>query len=295
MVKPSSLSARTGGFGKWAVAFLIVGSTAYAEAGGRLIATGGVSQVEGAAGGGLTPWALIAGYGTRDEIDATAFYTHVDITDFTLQSVGAAVGFWDRFELSLARQRFDLGTTVPGKSINQDILGAKWRIAGDAVFDQDRWLPQIALGAQYKHNLDFDLVPKSLGAKHDSGIDVYLAATKLYLAGLAGRNVLLNGTVRATKANQMGLLGFGGDLNDSYQLRFEGSAAVFINDRLAVGTEYRAKPNNLSAFQEDSYKDIFIAYVPNKHVSFTAAYASLGTMTDKKDQNAVYLSIQGNF
>ncbi len=290
----SSLFAHPAGLGKWAIAFLIIGSTVYAEAGGRLIATGGVTQLEGAAGGGLTPWAVIAGYGTRDEVDATAFYTRADITDFTLQSAGVAVGFCDRFELSLARQRFDLGTTVPGKSINQDILGAKWRIAGDVVFDQDRWLPQIALGAQYKHNLDFDLVPKSLGAKHDSGIDVYLAATKLYLAGLAGRNVLLNGTVRATKANQLGLLGFGGDKNDDYQRRFEGSAAVFLNDRLALGAEYRAKPNNLSAFKEDSYKDIFLTYIPNKHISFTAAYASLGTLTDKKNQNAVYLSIQGN-
>ena len=33
---------------------------------GKLTATGGVSQLEGAGGGGLTPWALITGYGTRD-------------------------------------------------------------------------------------------------------------------------------------------------------------------------------------------------------------------------------------
>jgi hypothetical protein len=30
---------------------------------GRLLATGGVSSLEGAAGGGITPWAVLAGYG----------------------------------------------------------------------------------------------------------------------------------------------------------------------------------------------------------------------------------------
>ena len=42
-----------------------LGVIAPARAGDRLLATGGVSQVEGAGGGGLVPWALIAGYGTR--------------------------------------------------------------------------------------------------------------------------------------------------------------------------------------------------------------------------------------
>ena len=41
---------------------------------GKLTATGGVSQVEGAGGGGLTPWALITGYGTRDSYGANAHY-----------------------------------------------------------------------------------------------------------------------------------------------------------------------------------------------------------------------------
>jgi hypothetical protein len=52
--------------------------------GGRVLATGGVTQIEGAAGGGIVPWALIAGYATRDENGATAFYSHLDIKDFAL-------------------------------------------------------------------------------------------------------------------------------------------------------------------------------------------------------------------
>ena len=274
----------------WSV---LLGGTAHA--GGRILATGGVTEIEGAAGGGIVPWALISGYGTRDEIGATAFYTHLDIKDFRLQSAGVGVGIYDRGEITFARQKLGLGTTVPGESIEQDVVGIKLKLTGDAVFDQDGWLPQLALGVQYKRNRDFDLVPKLLGAKHGTGADVYLSATKVFLAGVAGRNLLLNGTLRATKANQLGLLGFGGDKNDSYRARFEGSAAVFLNDALALGVEYRAKPDNLSVFREDRFLDVFLAYLPNKHLALTAAYARLGTIADKNDQNAVYLSVQSGF
>ena len=53
---------------------------------GKLTATGGVSQVEGAGGGGLTPWALIAGYGTRDSYGANAHYTQVNTQDYRLKT-----------------------------------------------------------------------------------------------------------------------------------------------------------------------------------------------------------------
>lgn len=34
------------------------------DIGGKLLLTGGVTQIEGAGGGRLTPWALIGGYGS---------------------------------------------------------------------------------------------------------------------------------------------------------------------------------------------------------------------------------------
>ena len=271
----------------------LAGSLAHGQ--GRLLATGGVTQIEGAAGGGLVPWALIAGYGTRDEIGGTAFGTYIDTGNFRLRSLGGAVGFYDRLEASIARQRFDLGSTVPGKSLTQDVLGLKVKIAGDAVYDQDTWLPQIALGLQYKRNADFDSVPAALGAKRDSDFDYYVAATKVFLAGLAGRNVVLNAVVRATRANQLGLLGFGGDRNDRYRPHFEGTAALFLTDQLLVGAEYRSKPDNLSAFREQDFSDVFVAFVPNKHVALTAAYAWLGNIADKPNERAWYLSAQLSF
>lgn len=265
-----------------------------AIAGDRLLATGGVSQLEGAAGGGLVPWAVIGGYGTRDQVGVTAHHTNIAIDDFRLKSSGVAVGIHDRLELSLSRQILGLGSTVPGRSIRQDIVGAKLRLAGDAVFDQDTWLPLLSAGVQYKKNRDMQ-VPTALGARHDRGLDVYVSATKLSLAAVAGRNVLLNLTLRGTRANQMGLLGFGGDKRDRYQLQLESSAALFLNDGLAVGAEFRSKPDNLSLFREDDFADVFVAWFLNKHASLTLAHARLGQIADKPNQRGTYVSVQAAF
>ncbi len=264
-----------------------------ALAGDRLLATGGVTQVEGAAGGGLTPWALISGYGTDAQVGFSGFYTQAKTRGgFELDSGGIAIGLNNRIELSVAHTKFGLSNTVPNESIRMNTLGIKLRLVGDAVYDQDLWLPQIAVGAQYKHNEDFDFVPKSLGAKDASGVDYYLSATKLYLGALNGRNVLLNATLQATKANQFGLLGFGGDKNDDYRFEPAFSAAVMMTDRLLAGVEYRYKPDNLSVFEEDDAKDMFVTWFPHKNFSVTGAYIDLGNIANKDNQTAWYISGQ---
>ena len=265
-------------------------------AGERLLATGGVMQIEGSAGGGLTPWALIAGYGTREEIGASTFYTHTRTQGgFDMNLAGVAVGFYNRVEISLSKQPFSLSDTVPGEHIRMNTFGTKVRLFGDAVYDQDTCVPQVAAGIQLKQNVDFDKVPKALGAESATGVDVYLSATKLYLAAIAGRNVLLNATLQATKANQFGLLGFGGDKYDNYQLQPAASAVLMVTDNLLIGTEYRARPNNLSTFKEDDAKDLFVAWFPTKYLALTAAYVDLGNIASKDNQKALYLSGQLSF
>ncbi len=88
-------------------------STRPAHAGDRLEWTGAVTEIEGAAGGGLVPWALIGGLGTDEQFGATAFVTHVSTRDFALRSGGAGLDVNNRWEISFARQRFDAGSVVP--------------------------------------------------------------------------------------------------------------------------------------------------------------------------------------
>ncbi len=263
---------------------------------GKLLLTGGVTQVEGAAGGGLTPWAVIGGYGTRDQIGGNAYYTRINLSDYNLQSYGALVGIHDRVELSVSRQAFDteaVGAVLGlgrGYTIRQDTYGIKVKVAGDAVLEQDTWLPQVAVGVQYKRN-DRGGLLSAIGAKSDSGTDVYVSATKLYLA----QSLLLNATVRFTKANQFGILGFGGDRNDSYKPQFEGSAAYLINRNLAIGAEYRSKPDNLNIAHENDAWDAFIAWAPAKHLSLTVAYVDLGNIVIRDNQRGWYASLQVGF
>ena len=268
---------------------------------GKLLATGGVSQVEGAAGGGLTPWALIGGYGSQDSFGGNVHATAVKTGDYSLDTQGVLVSWHDRYEVSLAHQQFR-GHLAPldRLKLRQNILGLKWRFAGDAVYDQDRAMPQLALGLMYKQAQDIGGLGalgitsvRQLGAKQDHGIDIYLSATKLLL----DHSLLLNGTLRASKANQMGLLGFGGDKHDRHELLAEASVAWLINRKWVAGLEYRMKPRNLSVDNEKDYYDVFVAWFPSKHVSMTAAWVSLGDITifNPKRQQGWYLSLQAGF
>ncbi len=268
---------------------------------GKLIATGGVSQLEGAGGGGLTPWALITGYGSRDSWGANAHLTSVRTQDYALDTAGVAVGLQDRLEISFARQQFR-GSLAPldRLSIKQDIVGFKLRLSGDAVYDQDLPWPQLAAGVMVKRNRGIDGLAalnvtsvKQLGAKQEHGVDYYLSATKVVLDA----SLLLGATVRLTRANQMGLLGFGGDRSDRYRPMFETSAAYMFSRKLVAGIEYRQKPHNLGVDDEKDYADIFVAWFPSKHVSVTAAYAHLGDITifNPTRQRGAYLSVQTGF
>lgn len=275
------------------VAILMLSHSNGLFAGDRLLATGGVMQIEGSGGGGLTPWALISGYGTDKQIGGSAFYTEARTNgDFEISSGGVSIGLHNRLEISLSQQKLGLSDTVPGESIRVNTMGVKLRLFGDAIYEQDTLLPQVSLGVQIKHNEDFHNVPKALGAKHQTGVDVYLAATKLYLGAVFGRNLLINGTLQATKANQFGFLGFGGDNRDNYQIKPAASVAVMITDQVLLGTEYRYKPDNLSVFKEENAHDIFLAWFPTKNISLTAAYLDLGNIANKSNQSGWYFSGQ---
>ena len=286
---------------------------------GKLLLTGGVSSITGSAGGGITPWAVIGTNATEGELGMSSYATRAGTQDYALTSYGVALGYKDRVELSLARQDFDAAPAfalngiapfgvVPGQHIQMDVLGLKVKLAGDAILDSDTWMPQIAVGLEHKK-----VRPGSLQSVLDflgtqtSGTDVYLSATKLLL----GQGLLLNGTLRYTNANQNGLLGFGSAApgKNRRSLQPEFSIAYLLRPNLAVGAEYRFKPNNLqalgaaaglgAALREDDWKDLFIAWAPCKNVSLTLAYVDLGRIvpgvTRDRRQTGYYLSAQVAF
>ena len=280
---------------------------------GKLRATGGVSTIEGSGGGGLATWALITGYGTEKQIGANVHYTGAKSRDYSLQTGGVAIGLYDRVELSYANQQFDtkdvlvaISPALRGYKLKQDVFGVKVKVLGDAIYDQDSWIPQVAVGLQYKDNKDDTVIPFLNGALktlnpdiRNRGTDFYIAASKLFL----DKSILVNGTVRFTKANQYGLLGFGGPDGHRYRPEFEGSIAYLLRRDFVIGVEARTKRGNLANpalnLTEQAAFDVFAAYFPTKNVSITAAYVDLGqivgALTANRRQTGGYLSLQVGF
>ena len=263
---------------------------------GKLLLTGGVSSVDGAAGGGLANWAVIGGNETEDGIGASAHGTFVALPDFNLAAAGFVIGWHDRVEVSYTHQRFDTraaGAALglgQGFAFSQDIVGAKVKLIGDAVWDQRSILPQIAVGVQSGH-ADRTAIIKAIGGRQANGTDFYVSATKVVLS----QSLVLDGTVRWTKANQFGLLGYGGDADNHRTAQFEGSAGMLVTANLLVGAEYRTKPNNLKfAYESDSY-DLFAALAVGHHVAVTAAWVDLGPIATYAHQRGIFASLQGSF
>ena len=294
------------------------GPLAHADT-GKLVLTGGVSSVDGAAGGGITPWAVIGSNATDGEIGVSAHLSRARTQDYGLATYGVALGYKERVEFSLAQQDFDAGPALalngiapfgvrPGQHIKMDIAGLKVRVAGDAILDSDTPMPQVAVGLEYKRTR-----PGSIGSVLDflgartSGTDFYVSATKLFMA----QGVLVNGTLRNTNANQNGLLGFGSAApgRNSRSWQPEVSVALLLRRNLAIGAEYRRMPNNLEALgraaglgdalRADDWKDLFVAWAPSKNLSLTLAYVQLGRIvpgiTDNRKQSGAYLSAQAAF
>ncbi len=267
-----------------------------ATTGSRLLGTAAVTQIEGSSGSGLLPWATISGYGEKAESDFTFSYSYLPTDDYRFSMQSASWGWNNRLEIAVAKQTLHLDTLGPqigiqNAQLKQTIVGAKLRLFGHLIYSR---LPQVSLGIQYKRNTEFT-IPNAVGAIDNSGYDFYVSATKLFLSKPFGFNGFVTLNARATKANEIGLLGFGGDENQSYRLLWATSFGMFVRKNVALGFDFRQKKSNLGFAKESHWRDVFISWLPNKHSSFTLAYVDLGGIANLKNQTGVYFSISGVF
>ena len=267
-------------------------------------AQAGITGVDGVSGGALVPWALLSS-------GPTVAITHLSTQNLYVNGVAGNTSFGDRIEVSFAHNMLGDNATIPGNSNNSnntdtvDNIGLKVKLN-----DMGDVMPQFALGLVGKRasgNLVNTL--NTMGVS-DTSTDFYAAASKMMNFG--GKNLLLNGVLRATKANQMGLLGFGGGTalgaNNSYSIVPEVSAELFAADNVVVGAEYRAQPNNAGnntgpsgqgLFYQSAAYDLHIAYIANKNLTWTVAYTSLGQVAQglngSNKQNGMLLQAQASF
>lgn len=262
----------------------------------RPLATSGLSTLDGSSGGGLASWATIGGYGSDKGLGTAFHYTYLNVTNYQDQNVGMLLGLFNRVEISYTHNFLQTGSSGRKLGIGNDYMfdldnfGIKGRLFGNIT--DAGLIPQVAVGMMYKHARDAHVID-TVGGKSTQGADFYVAATKIF--GKA--HIVLDTTVRFTRSNQVGLLGFGGDRDNSYHPQFEGSLGYlppFI-PRLVVGVEFRTKPKTLFFSPENNWFDAYASYFFNKHLNLTLAYVSLGTIANFRNQTGVYASLQTGF
>lgn len=253
---------------------------------GKVWLTNGASITDGAAGGGINPWAVIAGMETRDGINASFHYTYANLPNYSLNSVGVNVGFYDRLELSYAWDELPTGSTFNTVGLVTQTLGGLLtdptvgpllrgvlnggsnpsgaNIAATGIEPFNTQITMNVFGAKLRvfgeaiYDSD-NLIPQvSIGGfyKVNSNKDLLktLGANKskdfeAYIAATKiffPLNLAVSATARYSSANQTGLTGFGNEEGNKRKVKGEFSVAYLLNDRTALGAEYAMHSNNLS-------------------------------------------------
>ena len=289
-------------------------------------------MIEGAGGGGLNPWALIANGSTKHIVTPSVFGTFGTTPHYDLYSVGANLSISKYAEVYYAHQYMGLpesmtnalnfGVNPPSSykgspflpsnvtdlnSVEQDIIGGKLQ-----VYPGSGLIPAVAVGMNY--HMTSAPLPLAMTA-HANGADYYVTGTGIY--PLFNSHIILNADVYITRSNYLGLLGQGGMGHRNYTAQGGASVGYFVAKDVVVGAEWRSFPgNNLAAAQaylqqkmsdpgvnlkQSDWYDGFVAYMPNPKFSVVGAILDLGNManlpgySNNANQNGFYLSMNAAF
>ena len=281
-------------------------------------------MIEGAGGGGLNPWALIANCNIKKAVTPAVFGTYGTTPNYDVYSAGINLSISKYAEVYYAHQSMGLpqsltstltsgaGSILPAdvaneNSIDQDIVGGKLQVyGGNGV------IPALAVGMNY--HMTSAPIPLALGA-HANGADFYVAGTGIY--PLLGSHIILDADIYITRSNYLGLLGQGGAGYRNYGAQGGASVGYFVRKDVVVGAEWRSFPgDNLFGAQsylqtalhdpgvnlkQSDWYDGFIAYMPNPQFSVVAAILDLGNMVNipghsvNSNQTGFYLSTTAAF
>lgn len=217
----------------------------------------------------------------------------------------------DRVELGYAFQTLSLddlpndieaatGVKISDDFVNLHNFNARVALVKESEFGQS-WMPAITAGVHYKYNdtistMDSELggTLTSIGIEDNSGFDYTLYGSKMLT--FLPRPVLINVGIRSTEAAHIGLLGFTGERD----LVAEGNIVVFVTDRLALGGEYRQKPNSYNQVpgligQEDDWWSVVFGYVASNNVTISGGYFNLGQVLNSNESTALALKVKYEF
>ena len=216
---------------------------------------------------------------------------------------------WERLELGYGYNHLSLGdlptaiVAVGGPQIADSVdmhhANARLQVLKENQFNQ-KWLPAVTAGIHYKYNDGIQDIDRTLGhlmsqngINGHQGVDYTLYASKMLT--FLPRPVLVNVGGRATKAAQLGLLGF----TDQYSVVFEGSIVVLVTDRILLAAEYKQKPRDFTSMglvgAEDDWWTIDAGYVVNTHMTLAAGYGHFGTVANHEANGVWGLTTKWEF
>ena len=193
-----------------------------------------------------------------------AWYVNLTDAEINWFSLGAAVTFFDRLEISGGYESIN-AKNYGDNNINKYNVGAKLRFLDENAFDTV-WVPALAVGGVYKYT-DSETVD-ALGLDND-GFDGYVVATKL---------------VKETPIPV--LLSVGGLLSDEVVNGVVGhnkyGAAAFANidiipvEQVAIGFEYKQGVHVGDGITNHDYFDGHVAWFVTDSLTLVGAYAYTG-------------------
>ena len=245
-------------------------------------------QIEGAADGVLTPGPQLAGDG--EAVGGTVAINHARLTDAHFTTLAANIVLDDRLELSAAQANLGFGSSDDAR---QNVFAARVRVLGSADSPLG---PAASVGISHRRQRDFGL-ERSLGASQPArrnDWDTMLTVGTGQQLGPA-QALLLHATARYTRANAGGLLGFGGDRDDSHRLQLEAAFHASVSPRLTLGTEYRQQPDYLPEDLGDAWWTAYLGYATSATVHVTAGWQDQGRLGGAPRQRGPFIALRGRY
>ena len=238
--------------------------------------------IEGYSGGLITPMAYFSNAGPKGGTCGmpVVAYTFMNLGSDRLQALTVSAVLFERVELGYSLMNLD--TKAWWDDYRLHTFNVRLNVLPEDSFDLP--LPAVTAGVHFKYCSSIDRLNEDagglysfVGVKYSSGVDYTLTGTKTLPKLAFGRPVILTGGLRLSKAAQLGLLGFGGD----YEATFEGSIAVRPLDRLSLAYEYRGKKNPLGTIEgmvlgEDDWHAFSASYLVNENTTITGIWGNFG-------------------
>lgn len=258
--------------------------------------------IEGVGGLVLTPTAYLVNPQFELDLSKPAVSVqNVWVGDRDMQVLAATWAPSERVELGYAVNRLDLRDfasdvakatpfTVSTGEVYLHHFNLRVQLINEKECDE-AWMPTVTAGVHYKYNSDINDIDREMGGTliglgyddDSDGVDLTLTASKTVTC--AGRPTILSAGVRASRAAQFGLTGFG----DEYLVSFEGGAVMLVTDQLALGAEVRQKRDQYADIPgivegEDTWWDVHAAYILNNNAEVYAVVGDAGAVLNHTDE-----------